>query len=228
MPRMSPMALAAVAAALLCTPRLAGAQSSIQLRGPQVYPGKSEVSAHLGYQFGLNSFNGGSAPAGFRLLGDYNFRFYDMGGTTLWLNVGFALTLSGGCTPVSVGPGMFGCTGFSSGGSIEPLAGLKAKFRVPIPLVPYARLDAFFSYIFNRYCDDNGFGFGARAAGGAKYFLTRNIGVGVETGFTLGPAIFPKGAPAERCGTNYFYGAHTDFYAAFDVLFGAEFAFNNI
>src|SRR5262245_50845965 len=108
MPRMSPMAVAVATAALFCIPSLAAAQ--IQVRGPQVYPGKSEISAHVGFQVPITSFNGGSSPSGFRFLGDYNFRFYDMNGTTLWLNVGFALTLSGSCTPVPVA-GVFGCTG---------------------------------------------------------------------------------------------------------------------
>ena len=235
MPRTAPpaLALALVAAVAVWTaPSVASAQ--IQVRGPQVYPGKSEVSAHIGVQNGLASYNfGGGPPGGFRLLGDYSFRFVDNGAYTLWLNVGFALTVGGGCnTRINSGGfgNIYGCGGYATGNSIEPLVGVKLKFRTPIPLVPYARLDALFGYVFNRYCGDDGFAFGGRAAGGAKYFLTRNIGVGIETGLTLGGARY-NGAPVtnnECFANNYFYPAHAEFYGAFDFLLGAEFAFNNI
>jgi len=223
MPRAAAFALALLALTALPRPALA----DIQVKGPEVYPGKSEVSVHVGYQAGVSGFFGGGSPTGFRLLGDYNFRFYDFGGTTLWLNAGAALTVGGSCGVITAKGGA--CGGFASGDSIEPMVGLKAKFRTPIPLVPYVRLDAFFSYIFNRYCDDNGYGFGARAAGGAKYFLTRNVGIGLEAGVTLGPAIFPNGAPSgSKCGISYYSGPHTDFYGAIDILAGAEFAFNRL
>lgn len=232
MPRTRSLALAifATLAVALLAPRLAAAQ--IQIRGPQVYPGKSEVSVHLGFQNGIASYNyGGGPPGGFRLLGDYSFRFMDSGSYTLWINAGFALTVGGGCdTRLNGFGGIYGCGGYATGNSIEPMAGVKMKFRTPIPLVPYARLDAFFGYVFNRYCDDNGFAFGGRAAGGAKYFLNRNIGVGIETGFTLGGARY-AGAPDSNptCFQNgYYYPAHGEFYGAFDFLAGAEFAFNNI
>jgi len=223
MPRATTLALALLALAALSRP----ARAEIQVKGPQVYPGKSEVSVHVGYQGGLVGWNGGGAPSGFRLLADYNFRFYDFGGTTLWLNAGAALTVGGACGNIANAAGAY-CGGLATGDSVEPMVGLKAKFRTPIPLVPYARLDAFFSYIFNRHCDDNGYGFGARAAGGAKYFLTRNVGIGIEAGVTLGPAIFPAGAPYGNKCPIYNYPAHTDFYGAIDILAGAEFAFNRL
>lgn len=229
---MSRIAACTLALALACA-AARPARADIQVRGPEVWPGKSEVSAHLGFQAGLSGYSvGGGPPAGFRFTGAYNFRFYDAGLFTLWLDVGFGLTVGGSCNTSAAGFGrVYACGAFSTGSEIQPLAGVKLKFRTPIPLVPYARLDAFFSYIFNRYCDDNGFAVGARAAGGAQYFLTRNLGVGLESGFTLGPSFYPNGAPDKNvgCYTNsYTYPPHNEFYGAFDLVVGGSYVFNGL
>jgi hypothetical protein len=185
------------------------ARAQIQTQGPEQWPGKNEVAVHLGYQAGVTgNVRGGPTPSGFKLLADYSFRFQEM----LWLNFGvnFVFASTGACDA-------FGnCFGLDAGWTVEPHVGLKLKFQTPIPLVPYAAFQAVFVGIYNRGCGDNGFALDGRVAGGAKYFLTKNIGVGAEIGFMAGPAFYGSSV----CGPS-----HVDFYASFDFAIGAEFIF---
>ncbi len=186
------------------------ARADIQKSGPEEWPGKNEVSAHLGFQQGLTGFYGGGSPSGFRLSADYGFRFHRL----MWLDFGVALNLAGGSCDQS---GQF-CSYGAGGNTIEPQAGLKLKWQTPIPLVPYAKFTAVLAGVYGRFCGDNGFAIGARAAGGAKYFLTNHIGVGLEFGFMLGPGFFS----GTNCANN---GSHVEIYAVADFNAGAEFIF---
>ena len=69
---------AAVAAprAASATPEADAARGDIQKSGPEEWPGKNEVSAHMGFQQGLTGFYGGGTPTGFRLMAEYGFRFH--------------------------------------------------------------------------------------------------------------------------------------------------------
>lgn len=202
--------LAALATTVALAPRSAHA-ADIQKSGPEEWPGKNEVSAHVGFQAGLNNYLGGGTPSGFKLVLDYSYRFHEL----VWLNFGANLVFGGG------GCDAFGNCGFAgNGNTAEPYAGVKLKWKTPIPLVPYAKADIIFAGIYNRYCGDNGFAFGLRVAGGVKYFLLKWLGLGVELGFTGGPAFY------EGTGNCSFqYKSHTEFYAAFDFVIGAEFIF---
>ena len=232
-----PLALAAVfkrfaVPALLLLAASGEARADIQTKGAQLYPGKHEITTQIGFQTGIGGYSsGGSSPGGFKLMGDYNYRVWEREKLSLWIDVGFGLTLGGGCTSAFVSPqgvGAYSCSLLANGDTIDLLAGVKLKFKVTeIPLVPYARANMMVNYIFNRYCTDQGVGVGPRVAGGVKYFVTRGIGLGVETGFTLGAGIY-HGAPssdANCLGKGYTYPAHNEFYGTWDFMLGGEFAF---
>jgi hypothetical protein len=195
-----------------------------------VWPGKNEISIHVGGQAGLGGYsvtgaNGvffaaGGPPSGFKLLFDYSYRVRDDGPFTLWLNLGSNLTIGGGCNYIA--GNHYYCGLANNGDTIEPFFGVKMKFRTPIPLVPYAKIDGTLVGIFARFCGDNGVAVAARLAGGLKYFLTRNVGVGAELAMTVGPGFY--GGASAAC-TDYYYGSHVELYAAFDLGVGAEFVF---
>ncbi len=206
-------------AALLSPLLLASiANAEVQKRGPEVWPGKNELSAHIGWESGLTSYfiaNGypsGGTPSGFKLFVNYAYRFNKMA----WFDGGVNFVFGGNA----------GCDGFGNcyygnyGNTVEPSVGIKLKWDTPIPLVPYARLDATLVGIYSRHCGDNGVALAGRAAGGVKYFLKNFIGVGIEGGFLMGPAFF-SGAP--NC--NLGYAGHNELYAAIDFGAGAEFIF---
>lgn len=193
-------------AALAVAPR---ARADIQKNGPEEWPGKNEISAHTGFQQGLTGFTYGGTTTGFRLMAEYGFRFHRL----MWLNFGANLVVGGACDDK-------GHCGYAAGGSaIEPQAGLKIKWQPPIPLVPYVKFAAVVPIIWGRFCGDNGFAIGGRVAGGAKYFLTKNIGVGVEFGFMVGPGFFSGTSCANPI------GSHVEIYAEADFNVGAEFVF---
>jgi hypothetical protein len=202
-------------------PRAARAQ--VQKSGPEVWPGKNELSLHLGFQTGLNTYGrGGGPPGGAKILADYNFRFQDAGVYSLWLNIGLNFVAGVGCASVN-GVANAVCNGaYANGDTVEPAAGIVLKFRTPVPVVPYAKLDATIVGVFLRYCGDNGAAFAGRVGGGVNYFVTKWLGLGIDFGFTLGPAYY-GGAPASCTGIAY--SSHVEFYAAFDLSAGASFAF---
>src|SRR5689334_3164540 len=71
----------AMALSLLLLASPAVAEVGIQKSGPEVFPGKNELSAHVGYQAG---FAGQFAnPSGFKLFMEYGRRFTDL----VWLNI---------------------------------------------------------------------------------------------------------------------------------------------
>lgn len=221
--------VAVVVAAALFAPL--AARADIQKDGPQRWPGKNEISLHLGWQGSLSSYTSsasgirvyaGSASSGGRFTFDYGRLLSDAGAYSIWLDLGFNFVV-GGCNVAFLGAN-YDC----SGAEFRPFGGVKLKFRTPIPLVPYAKLGAGAPIVFNRFCDDNGFGAVVQAAGGVKYFLTRNIGVGVEGGFSLGPVAY-RGVSASDAACfskyGYYYDSHVEFYAAYDFQAGAEFVF---
>ena len=180
-----PLKLVSLLVALATTSAIApgvARAADIQKSGPEEWPGKNELAAHVGFQAGLNNYLGGGSPSGFKLVLDYSFRFHEL----VWLNFGLNLVAGGG------GCDAFGNCGFAgNGNTVEPEVGVKLKWKIQsLPLVPYAKADIAFIGIYDRYCSDNGFAFGARVAGGVNYFLLKWLGLGIETGFTFGPAYY--------------------------------------
>jgi hypothetical protein len=192
------MALAALALALVAAAP-STAEAEIQTKGPQEYPGKFELDAHFGFTAGIL----GGTPGGFKHFG---------------VNTVIGGSGGAGCFYAN---GYYNCGFFGYGTAIEPGAGIKIKFKIQqVPLVPYIKANAVFMGVVNRYCGDNGFGFGGRVGGGAKYFITKNIGLGIEVSSLFGPAFYTG---YRNCGT--FFPSHVEFYWSFDVGIGAEFNF---
>jgi hypothetical protein len=225
------MWFAVAVATLVAAPARAGIQTS----GPQQWPGPHEISLGLGGQIGISSYyvtapTGdvlfvGNPPGGFRLQLGYDYRVSTPGVYSVWIDAGINFGIGGGCSfAYQPNPRLYAyqCGYGNNGDSIEPFVGVKLKFRVqPVPLVPYVRIDGSFVGIVNRFCGDNGFAIGPRVAGGIKYWLTKNVGLGLETGFLLGPAFY-SGVNIIGCQN---YGSHLAFYATWDMTFGADFAF---
>lgn len=203
-----------LAVALVLVAAAPPARAQVQTSGPEVFPGKSEVSVHIGGAFGATAYT----PGGFKFAANYALRLKD----PVWLEFGFNSIFGfGGAACFPKPDGKWDCGYGSNGYTFEPLIGVKLKFPVrQVPIVPYAKIDGTFVAILNRYCGDTGFGFGVRGGGGAKYFLTRNIGVGAELTVLMGPALYTG------CDSNGFVSAdHTEFMFSFDFSVGAEFIF---
>src|SRR5205814_3664015 len=75
------------------------ARAEIQKRGPQIWPGKNEISLHIGGQTGLTNYSvaygigfiAGGPPSGGRFTFDYGRQLSSSanGSYTLWLDLGF-------------------------------------------------------------------------------------------------------------------------------------------
>jgi hypothetical protein len=192
-------------ATILLVASSASAQNSIS-RGIEGFPGKDELSAHIGFQAGL----GGTTPGGFKLFLDYSHRLSNL----VWLNFKVNPTFdTGSRRAICYDPNGFAydCTvGLEGEGfGIDLLAGVKLKWLISrIHLMPYANIDGGVVPVFDRVNNDNGAAVVVHAGGGVKYFVTPRIGLGGEVNFTLGPG---------------FYNQHNEFYRAFDLGIGAEF-----
>jgi len=54
------------------------AHAEIQKSGPEVFPGKHELDAHLGYQAGFGGASQSQNPSGFKVTGEYAYRFHPL------------------------------------------------------------------------------------------------------------------------------------------------------
>jgi hypothetical protein len=186
------------------------ARGEIQRQGPEEFPGKHELSAHIGYQAGFGEQLGD--PSGLKLAAEYAYRFHRLVWFDLQLNnlLGF-----GARDGLCLGSGNTFC--YRGGWSTEIAAGVKLKFQTPVPVVIEVPLLLGVDILYNRECGDNGASFPvARVGVGAKYFLTRKVGIGVTVNVDFGP-MYHASTPCRVGGT------YTDFFGAFDFLLGAEF-----
>jgi hypothetical protein len=183
----------------------------IQRSGPEEFPSKHELSAHLGGQAGFGGKLG--TPSGFKLNGEYAYRFHEI----LWFDLqlsqlfGFGAECQFPALPAYC---------YRGGWAVELAGGVKIKLKTRIPLVVEIPILVGLDGIYNRACGDNGVAVPVvRAGGGVKYFLTQRIGVGLQTNFAFGPAFLGSGTNTSPCQTN----SYVDFYGAWDFLIGAEF-----
>jgi hypothetical protein len=184
----------------------------IQKSGSENFPSNHELSAHLGYQAGV----GGTFqnPSGLKLTGEYAYRFHEL----VWFDArvsnvfGFGST-GGPCVDVVSSDCYRGGWAFGLAG------GVKLKFRTPVPLVVEVPVLLGVDVLYNRDCGDDGAaGPLVRTGGSAKYFLTRNIGLGAAVNFAFGPG-FHGGSDSPLCKRS----SYVDFYGAFDFSLVAEF-----
>jgi hypothetical protein len=202
-----------MAISLLLLSTAVHAQTGIQKSGPESFPGKNELSAHVGYQAG---FAGQFAnPSGFKLFMEYGRRFTDLVWLNIQLNPIFGFGAPSGICYDNFGNGV-SCAGgpYYGGWGIEAAAGIKLKIKTNIPLVVEVPLTVGVVGMVNRTCGDNGAAVAFRPGVSVKYFLKRNIAIGGGANFAFGPGFHE----ASVCSAGY-----TDFYGAFDFQLGAEF-----
>ncbi len=83
-----------------------------------------------------------------------------------------------------------------------------------IPIVPYVRAGLSGDLVYYPGAGAIGGGPGAKIGGGVHYFLTRAVGLGAETAFTVGGASVSNG-----------FGVAWGFFGLWDFTLGARFAF---
>jgi hypothetical protein len=187
------------------------ARAEIQRSGTEEFPGKHELSAHIGYQAGFGQQLGD--PSGLKLAAEYGYRFHRIVWFDLQLNNVFGFGARDG---FCLNGGNNLC--YRGGWSTEIGAGVKLKFPLRVPLVIEVPLLLAVNILYNRECGDNGASFPVgRVGAGVKYFVTRKIGLGAVFNFDFGP-MYHASTPCR--GTA---GTYTDFYGSFDFLLGAEF-----
>lgn len=176
-------------APLLHEPAVAGAAL---LRGPYDNPHPVALELQLGLQGRLAPFT----PGGFNVALDYTHRFSRprQGQFGLWFfgNVGFVVNSGHGACP-QINADFSDCSTLGYGSGLNLKAGVQMTFRTAIPLVPYVRAGAAINGAFGRDCNDSGGGFSGVAGGGARYFLTQHLGVGLHTDLQFGPMFYGAG-----------------------------------
>jgi hypothetical protein len=183
--RLKPTLFAIAVTALLAS---SSAHAAVQTRGEEQL-GKVWIGVHpIGGSAFFNDYQTGIYKFGFDVLG----RIADAGKLTLWL--GGELNIGGVANYALIEPGIIFQMTFEK--------------MLHIPLVPHVRV-GFSGGIDNYYgggtcytpngdpfvCDrsDVAGDFWFKFGGGVHYFLTRNIGLGIETNFALGAHIWDAG-----------------------------------
>ncbi len=189
-----------LAALVASVPAPARADDNL-LRGPHPFLKQNALSV-----FALVASGQGDSMGGAKVVFDYGYKLTG-GAMPAWLDLAVGVQHAT-CASGSVST----ACGQQTGTAFETLAGVKWKFATEIPLVPFVGANAGFAFGFPNGADA-GMGVMARAVGGATYFFTDWVGVGLQVGYSLG-----------RLGyDDTFTGSHT--YAVFDVGGGVEFQF---
>jgi len=187
------------------------AHAEIQKTGPEIWPSKHELSAHMGYHLGFGQQVGDSA--GLKLVADYGYRFHRI----LWFDV--QLNQVFGFGPRD-GPCLNNTAAlcYRGGWSTQFAAGIKVKIELSkVPLVIEVPILLGLTGMYNRECGDEGVAIPVvRTGAGLKYFIKQRFGLGAAINVDLGPAFHE--ATACKGG-----GRYTDFYGGVDILLGAEF-----
>jgi hypothetical protein len=186
-----PLAMVVLALTVAAAP----ARGEIQKSGPQVWPGKLQVGVHpFGGQFGFT----GNEASGYKLTADIAGLLKEFDKVSLWLGGGF-----------NYAAGFFTCAGCGHDLQLWVFVELSLEKLLNIPLVPFFRAGPGGDVLI--YGVTAG-AFIFRIGSGLHYFLTKNVGLGVEGSFSLG-AGFYRGVIG------------TAFYGEWDGTMGARFAF---
>lgn len=187
------------------------ARADVQDLGARPWPGKHELSAHMGYHLGFGQTVGDSA--GLKLVADYGYRFHRLLWFDMQLNQVFGFgARDGACVKNTA------ALCYRGGWSTQFAAGVKVKIAISkVPLVVEVPILLGLTGMYNRECGDDGVAIPLfRTGAGLKYFVRPRIGLGVAINVDLGPA-FHDATPCKGG------GRYTDFYGAVDALLGAEF-----
>lgn len=181
------------------------ASAEIQKSGPEVWPGKIQVGFHpIGGQVAWNL----NSVGGYKITADVAGLLAQPGQLSLWLGGGFNYTAGLYYCYTGVGVGLGSSCGHDVQLWVFVMLTLE-KLITKVPLVPFVRAGLAGDILLYRTL---GGAFAVRFGGGAHYYLTKNIGLGFETNFTLGPGF---GGPWNG----------TVFYGTWDFNLGARFAF---
>ncbi len=190
----------------------ATAHAEIQKSGPEVFPSKHELDAHLGYQAGFGGVF--QNPSGFKLTGEYAYQFHPLA----WFDLQVSNVFGFGA-PVGPCNGAPAVLCYRGGWAFGLAGGVKLKWTTKIPLVIETPILVGVDILYNRDCGDDGAAAPLlRTGAGAKYFLTKRIGLGVNFAFSFGPG-FHTGSAVESCRRS----SYVDFFGSFEFNIGAEF-----
>lgn len=187
------------------------AHAQIQKDGPQVWPGKIMIGARpLGVAVNFSGSAWGGLNGNALAVGDlvmYKFGI-DVAGivanfdkVTLWL--GGEFNLGGRAYIAAIEPGVF--------------VQITLEKLLKIPLVPMVRA-GISGPIYVPYGFGGATTFGAfelKVGAGVYYFLTKNVGLGMDTNFAFGPGFASNG----------FGGTAVGFGGYWDFMFGGRFTF---
>jgi hypothetical protein len=189
-----------------------GGPDEIQKSGPEVFPGKNELSAHLGYQAGFGGLY--QNPSGLKLTAEYAYRFQQLA----WFDVQLSNVFGFGSTAGFCANTFDGSLCYRGGWAFGIAGGVKLKWTTPVPVVVETPILVGVDILYNRDCGDNGAAAPLLRTGvSVKYFLTKKIGLGAGINFAFAPAFHGSGVdPCRR--TSY-----TDFYGTFEFALSAEF-----
>jgi hypothetical protein len=183
--------------------------TSIALAAPahaQDFRGADQVSGSIGATMGLHD-----APGGGLFAAEYGHRLSYL----TWLDLELDMGFGGGRNCFVDRAGGVMCSAWGNQ-QLDALIGARWNFVTRHErLVPYAKLGGGFAFLFWPGFDNDAVAPVGRAAGGLKYFVLPNLGVGGEASLTMGPGIYGCGP---GCTTS-------DLYAAWAMMGGAELVF---
>ena len=194
-------------------PAPASSSSASRYSQPFHYPGRFQVGLHpLGAQIAF----GGLSPGGYKLAADLAGHLTDVGKLGLWLGGGFDYT--------------FGTYTFSfASHDVQLWAFVMLTFEklLKLPLVPFARAGLAGDILLYSPASrsETGGGFGVRFGAGAHFYVLPQLGLGVETNFTIGGASYPVLPGCVHLSPTGTLGGCAGFYGNWDFMFGARFAF---
>jgi len=172
----------------------------------QDWRGADQISGSLGGTVGIHG-----APGGGLFAAEYGHRLSNM----TWLGFELDMGFGGGRNCLVDNTGVVMCSSASSQ-QLDAIVGPRWNFVTRNErLVPYLKLGGGFAFVSWPGFDNDGFAPVGRGAGGLKYFVLPNLGLGGEANLTMGPGIYGCGP---GCTTS-------DLYAAWGMMGGAELVF---
>jgi hypothetical protein len=203
----------ATLAVLLASSLVARAETTIQKSGPQEWPGKFQVGFH---PFGVQVRFDGLSTGGYHMDMDFSFRFLTLDKVALWAGAGFNWTHPS----YSCGFNPTGCAY-----DLQLWGFLMFTFEklMRIPLVPFAQAGVgvdILPYPTPTAGTQTGGALAFRIGGGVHYWIVKNVGLGAETHFAVGPGFYPSIALGTAPS-----GTNVSSYGNWDFVLGARAAF---
>jgi hypothetical protein len=192
--------------------------ANIQKSGPQVFPGKFQVGVHpVGFQVTFDDRSSG----GYKFSADFSGLIKGFEKISLWLGGGVAYAHPTYSCFGGLGVGFGRGRGCAHDLQAWVFVRLTLEKIMKIPLVPYVQAGIGGDILV--YSGDIGGGVPVRVGGGIHYWLLKNLGVGMETNFSMGPGIYPSAVTVGGCGAGS--ANCIGFFGNWDVGLGARFAF---